>query len=422
MVRIAAALPKTCPRPVVHGPPSPGRAAPDILALAEPRPDLAACMAAIPPAPAKDAALVEERQVIIRGLEARCGDELAKLLRTATTREDGCSPFQIGKRAYPTLVPVMGATKLLGVRARRIADAGDAEAALWILVEIAALAQDLYRGRSSILVRAVGSSIAVTAGDHAMEIANTSPLSPRAIDALASGLDILLASEPPMSDVIQSELDSFALHEYLPRMKPEDWVPAGGWLTGIKEEMKPAGEPFLDIREEVGFMMLANEAQVASFSVACPRTANARSCHDGLATVAARATDQDVSALFLRLADLALSKAKNAQRGVRQALLDALLGIAAASYLTYIPKGMGVIARFGALRVHLEILRFAAANKRCPTVAELDAAPFAALRAPAALGDQLRIEAVAAGFEIKTPTWFKSKREPYQVRCPATAP
>ena len=48
----------------------------------------------------------------------------------------------------------------------------------------------------------------------------------------------------------------------------------------------------------------------------------------------------------------------------------------------------------------------------------LTAPPFAALRAPAALGDALVITATPASIEIAPPAWVASRKPPWRVRCP----
>ncbi|MBA3457060.1 MAG: hypothetical protein H0T42_28485, partial [Deltaproteobacteria bacterium] len=293
------------------------------------------------------------------------------------------------------------------------------ETALWTLLELAAFSQDMARGNSGGLVRQISSVLAIEAGDQAMAILNTSTLSPAGIDSLAASVDRLLAAMPSYHEALMSELDTFVLQDYLPKIKPKAWIPPGGWIHGYDQNTaKPLGEPFLDAREEGGFMLVTNEAQGALFAKACPPSATVRGCYDGLGAVAAKTPEQSTAALFSRVQALTKqTDSDQAVRAVREMLVEVLVHLSAADYLRSPVKGSALLIRFGEVRVHLELLRFAAANKRCPTLAELGAPPFEALRSPAALGDRLVIEAATDGYAIKSPPWFESKRAPYHVRC-----
>lgn len=418
MARITAARPTACVRPVLRGEPVAGSATPKILTLIEQTGEIKSCTSALPNDDhAKVRQMIDERQPAVRELEGRCGAPLAAMIHEAVVHGDACSPYQVGHRAHGELLPALQAARLVGLHSRRLADEGKPEAALWTLLELAAFSQDMARGSSGNVVRQVSSVLPTEAGDQAMAILNMSALSPAGLDALSTGVDRLLSAMPSFSETLLSEIDTFGLQDYLPKLKPKGWIPPGGWIHGYDEHTaKSVGAPFLDPREEAGFMLVANEVQAAKFVQACPPSATVRSCHDGLAALA-KTTDQSQAAVFAKVLALTNASTDEARLAVRQLLVDAIVAIAASEYQTTPVKASGLVIRFGAVRLHVEILRFVAATRRCPTLAELDAPPFEALRSPAALGDRLVIEAATDGFAIKSPAWFESKRAGHFVRC-----
>ena len=264
---------------------------------------------------------------------------------------------------------------------------------------------------------AVASTDALLDGAAAI-LATTSP-TPTAVEALVPAVDALLASSPPFGEALQGEADSMALYFGAELLEPAGWAPPGGWPAdlGPRARPTPAADPLTPDPRDEGALSLVVAAQVAALlERACPASVPLRACRDQLAAQAqadAATAPPDLAAVYAELVTKALAPgahdlatlAEGARVRIRDQIVATLMAVARPAYHDYAAKLAGTTARLAALRLELEVRRVIARTGQCPSADALTAPPFAALRAPAALGDALVITATPASIEIAPPAW-----------------
>nr|MBA3454367.1 hypothetical protein [Deltaproteobacteria bacterium] len=400
----------------------------DLIALAEPTGPLGTCLAGA--RKLEDATghtlaeLVEDSNPQIVEVDGQCGAALEQTVRTAAAHRDACSPYQTGVRKEPdSWTPVMVGAHLLALRAGLSAERGTPVAALAMLLDGASAYRDLARGHVGLLPTMISFATTDIVVEQARSVVTTAKLTPAEVEPLVARLDALLASEPPFADALHGERHHFELFYGLVHLKGNEWVPPGGWPEGSRP--KPGEGPFetkpmtKSPRDEAAIIFAAAERMHVDREQKCPRTSTLKVCHDGL--VALGGTPKTATAGEIS-EDLWNDLAKATSSGdtiatahiIRAKIVDILVGVAHPAFSNYVGKRAGGYARLAALRIHLEIARAG----RCPTEAELAAAPYPALVAPAPLGDLLTIKRTDDGdLEIGAPAWTQSSKPAWRISC-----
>jgi hypothetical protein len=408
---------RKCERPVLRGSPATGSGAADLAVFDRPEGSLAKCLtelAAIKPEDfaAKPPAVVE--------LDGRCGGEVEGAIRKATQHADMCSPFQIGQREPLSAVPpYIGVARLVAVRARLLAERKNVDGALWLLLDTIRMNHDLARGHVSMLTAVIASASNDIVLDAAQAILAGSP-PPAKLDELGEAVDRLLATAPSIADPIAGEAEHMSLFVGLAPLQPADWTPPGGWAEGKRPTPNPQQKSFGDVRDDKAIMLVVADSLATTLAGACPAGATYKHCHAKLTKVvreglARAAGNTNVAQVYKTLSKQHASApdAEAARLQIRGAIIEILTGMATAAFNIYVEKPAAGYARLVALRLHLEVVR----AKRCPTAAQLTAAPYAALRAPALLGDSVAIAAGSNAIEIRPPSWIKDTRREWAIPC-----
>lgn len=364
-LRAELATPSTrCARPVLRGTPRPGPAAADQRALID-RAPVADCLQAWQAAysPDHDAITPKQREVV-----ERCGAAIAAEMQAAITHEQACSGFALDAPPRTddfATWPYLTVGKLVGLHARALADAGDPDEALWLLLETIRLAQDYARGRTNILIAMIATAMTSAALEHAHAILDRG--SPANRDALIAALDRLLASEPAFGEAAAA--DSLFL---------------------VKESA-PTPSAHLDRVHTLVFIHLIPPKILR----ACPADASLAACHRGLGRlIAVVPLDGTPRSLVL------------------QALIAPEASLLAPSLRLYVAKRARSHAELIALRLHLEVLR-----RGCDRVA------LASLASTPALGDAVDLDISGDALVISPPVWTRdaltsaTDASPLRVRC-----
>src|SRR5205814_10340366 len=101
-----------------------------------------------------------------------------------------------------------------------------------LLFDVIRLDQDVRRGGVHPVLAAatwVGERQIFPHAEAILESAAGAAIADADLAALEREVDALLASEPPFAGVLAGEAQNLGLHEMLPKLKPADWTPPGGW-------------------------------------------------------------------------------------------------------------------------------------------------------------------------------------------------
>ncbi len=367
-----------CKRPVLRGTASPGTAAVDVMALDANDTPIGRCLTewrAID-------SFTQRTPEKLRVLE-HCGATLEAGLRAAIQHEDACSPYGLGGPEPVEMSSVLYVGQILGERARVMADAGDVQGALWLLLELARFGQDHGRGRTAMLAAMLQTAVVDQAVEHATAILKSGK--PSNIDELATAVDALLASEPSFGEAVGSDPYRVALDFGLPAFESASWVPPGGWR---KDQLRPNT---LDdkARDSARMMLVFGSVNGAKIAQACPVDASLAACRRG----------------FLRSID-ATSSDGSARSLILQALVESQTGQYLAVWPPYVDKRATSHGGLIALRLQLEVLR-----KGCA-----DRAALAKLATTPTLGDVMRLSYTADSVTVRPPAWVASE-EPITIHC-----
>lgn len=406
--RLAANAHRECARPVLAGTVEPGTHATALLALFEPGGELAGCLDRMGALAGADDVVerIDRADPPLLALERSCGDQLERAIVRAARAAPGCSPYQVGVQVPRDRPRVVVAAQLLDVHARLLAGR-DPRAALRVAVAGLVALQALERGHVDPLTLAVATrGEALLLG--AAWATTRAPVPAASLDALAATLDVLLASAPPFADAIEGERETVQLWAGLAPLQPAGWLPPGGWDDAHPRPGAPGvGRYTHDPRDDAGVMFAVADAQAAQRLAVCPRDGGLARCHAGLARIAEQSAER-ASTLTEDPKELT----------VRDRVVETI-AVAEPGELHALAASRGeVVAQLAALRLHVEVLRFVAAQRRCPTVIELDAPPFRAIVHPAALGDPLGIERRGTTIRITPPAWVAPRLRPWDIECP----
>ncbi|MEM9490232.1 MAG: hypothetical protein AAGC55_13885, partial [Myxococcota bacterium] len=365
---------RRCPRPVLRGPASPGRAAGDMIAAFEGASDTRACLSGLA---GRMPALTETLTGSDRdGWPARSppavsgqlsGDALGPLLsacapmldrvRAAVQREDGCSPYRAGVRAQPDdLATAMATSQLIAAAARDHLVRGELDAGFDLALDLLRLSHDRMRGGVSLLeVSLSGAAIAHAAGVIELGLNRAEAIGPDRLARIDSELAALLATAPHPSSYVVGERDHLAVYTLLPMARGPDWTPPGGWGQGTAPGPNAplfARADGVDRGDSATLSWLAIDQLWARVAAACPPDRTPRQCFDAVQAEIARiaeAAGQDPSpmAMMARAA-----RDPDARAAVRQQLIDRLGQIAVPSFGLYIDRDGQQRFQIAALRLH----------------------------------------------------------------------
>jgi len=430
MDRLEASKVMTCKRPVLRGEPLPGPAAPDMMLLTEPTGSLATCLTSLETF-AKNLDMkkeVEARTPALLEIEKTCGAEIEAALARAVSHEDSCSPYRSGARAdLEVLMPRLRLAHFLGLRARVLAGSGDGVKALWLLLDGIQLFQDLARGRVTLISSMVHTASVGILLQHIEALLDAVALAKPDVDALADAVDKLLASEPPFSDVLEGERDFLDLTYALAPLKPEGWVPPGGWQGGKAPPRGSADgtKPMMNARDESAIMFLVSEEIAKETVAACPPGASYRVCSRGFKELSSRPATPNTDDIEKLYSDLVKSTAtqslspEQARLQIRSTIVQILKSIATPSFARYPEKRAQAVVALTALRLHLQVLRHQHFHGTCPDKDDFARPPFPALANPPVLGDPVGIAVVADGYEVTPPIWTEVRDRAWRIRCQA---
>jgi len=324
-------------------------------------------------------AAIEANEPEMVALEKDCGARLAAAMHQAGGHEGGCSPYQLGLRAEPaSMIPMIRIAQLLGFRARLVADK-DPMKALGILLDALRFEQDLERGHVTLIAAMIATAAGEILATRAGAILDTAKLSKAQLDALAPALDRLIAGLPSFHEILQGEREAMALYFGVGLLEGPDWVPPGGWPTGMTahgNQGTASGKHFGDPRDEAaaelaGMMQAADERDRA-----CPAQATLATCKaglDGLGNAAPK--ELDIVALYKQ----GLADPDAMRRSIRTQIVNVLASIVQPNFGKYVDKVLGTLTHLAELRIHVEALR----THTCP--------PLYAV--PPALGQPLDVQA-----------------------------
>lgn len=330
---------RSCPRPVLRGEASRGRADEKIRALLDPDGPQGPCFAA----------------TIADGsdLVSACVS-LAKAVTAAVQHGDACSPMMIGRGpVIDSLSSVVRIGKGLAAVSRARAEAGEPAAALRDLFDGVRLQQDLLRGGVSWLEVMVVHAASEALLDAADAVVAADSLPPEDIPALRKELATLVASEPDVGASLVAERVSQQQYELRGPVSPRGWAPVGGWRDGRPPPKRATG-PGERWQMALAWRVVAQLAERER--AACPSDASVHACVEGLDRLATDLTKGDTDWVQRWTASLA------AGAEVEQAVVDTLLAIAAPGVVKYVRRAAIRRARLAALDVALRV----AAGESCP--------------------------------------------------------
>lgn len=413
-----------CPRPVLRGEPSDGKAAPHMVPLVEPTAAMRRCLEVVRRRqPALSAALfypskqrptgypdryvsrpfdgVERGEVAVVAVARACGAALGHL-RISVSRRDGCSPYRPGVRCSSRWIALLRASKGVAAQARLALINGRKRKGLVLLLDLLRLSQDLARGGTSWMVTNVAHSVAVIAMPLLERaLSENVGLTPTILADVKRQLSVLLNSEPHPAGALRGEYLSVILETVLPQFAAKSWKPPG---VGCVVKM-PAPKASRRDRRSVeawkdvwALHALVYEQIARDMGLVCPASSTPQFCARALSRLASRYKKLGVRA-FPRLQSR-LSSATARRRDPGFAALMALPGA----------NALRVAIQSGR-RVALAGLLLSAAYRElviqrgaCLGLAVFDEEPLKSLRRDPYSAKQLAVVQVAQGrFLVQSP-------------------
>ncbi|HSD90439.1 MAG TPA: hypothetical protein VLB44_23085, partial [Kofleriaceae bacterium] len=301
----------------------------------------------------------------------------------AATATPGCTPFQGPFRLVDPEAPMRAARALL-------ADATRREDVVEALDEVAAgirACQDLGRGPAEILVSMRSSACERLLIDVAGTWIATRALTPVQVQHAAATFAALAETEPRFGETIVGQLQTMSTHRAI---------------------------VFQQARDEAALTIASDEIIGDLIVTTCPPTASLESCAREL-SAAGEIEGDPPKLLAQRQDDIRKARTDDA----RHALQTELATTAAHHYLrrlgVYIARRAVTVTQLASVRIQLQVLR----DGRCPRPDELAAPPYAALRAPAVLGDAIVVTRTENVLTVEPPVWARSdKPAPIRIKCP----
>lgn len=359
---------RSCPRPVLRGDAAPGKADAAIRAIMEPSPALQACFDAV----GETRASVEPCATLPAAVEA------------AAAHADACSPYLLGRNpSPPSLTPYIRTAKALVAIGDAWIDAGREREAWALWLDGIRLGQDLARGGTTWLEAMVTHAGAMILIEHAHEAVERSGLSTEDLEGIGREVAKLVASEPhPRTHMLGDRLYPL-LYEVAPKLKPEGWVPPGGWPP---DESHP-GVAGPDEQHQLFIAWQTLERIAAKQAEACPADSDVAACLSGLDELVARMVEAGTPGM----ADV-LGLAFDPEQASTDRIAATLEAMVAPSWSKYLKRQAVRRVALHALALHVT----ARAGAGCP------ASGSPALAVPG-LGDALRVDAEGDGVVLVAP-------------------
>jgi hypothetical protein len=255
------------------------------------------------------------------------------------------------------------------------------------------------RGRTNVFSLTTASAARSSLAFNLLELLADAQLTGNDLDALATSVDHLIASEPPPHEMLQTEAAHMGFAQGLVPLKGPSWPVPGGRSEFMESSLRPSTSH--DPRDEAGIMMLHALENGERLRIACPPKASHRECFHHLHATPHTTSANDVAVLLDRpRKDDAATRAR-----VKREIVDASLASSADAH--WIVTRVQDIVPLVALRLRIEIL----GNGRCPTAAELDVSPYSTLRAPSVLGDSIAVTPIDHALRVDPPAWVRDEIE-----------
>ncbi|MDB4953058.1 MAG: hypothetical protein JWO36_627 [Myxococcales bacterium] len=331
-------------------------------------------------------------------LDAKCGALVSTAFERAAANP-GCSPFQIGIDNVDGGPASMPRLLLLHLICRHADAQGDHASGARSLVAALQAFQDYARGRTNGSTLATASAARSSLAFGLIELLADAQLTHNDLDALATSLDHLIASEPPPHEMLQTESAHLGFAYGLVPLKGSSWPVPGGRSDLMLSSPQPSTSH--DPRDAAGIMMLYALESGERLRTACQPTSSFRECFEHL-----NATPHTTAAAQVAAS---LDRPRNDDPATRARVKREIVGnyLASNAYAYWIATHAKDIVPLVALRLRIEILR----NGRCPIPAELDVPPYSTLRAPSVLGDSVSVTPIDHALRVDPPAWVREQIE-----------
>ena len=359
-------------------------------------------------------------------LDAKCGELVSAAFERAAAHP-GCSPFQLGIDNLDDTRTFLPRFHLLHLVSRHAHAQGNRASGAHSLVVALQAFQDYTRGRTNSFTLVIGSVARSRLALDLIELLADAQLTRNDLEALATSVDHMIASEPRPHEMLQTEAADMGLRYGLVPLKGSSWPVPGGRNELMEFSRKPSTTH--DPRDDAGISMMYALERGERLRTACQPAASLRECFDRLSsnnnnrphtTVAYRA-----DLLDRPRKDDAATRAR-----VKREIVDGYFS--SDLHVNTIARRAKDIVPLVALRLRIEIVR----SGRCPTAAELDLPPYSELRAPSVLGDSIAVTPIDHALRVDPPAWARDLLEkdrtnrkppfppsappekPVSVRCP----
>jgi len=327
-------------------------------------------------------------------LDAKCGAIVTAAFERAAANP-GCSPFQIGIENVDALAFVPR-FHLLHLLARHAHTQDDRASAARSFVTALQALQGNTRGRTDELITV--SALRTSAAINLLELLADAQLARNDLDALATSLDHMIASEAPPHEMLQANATMMAFEYGLVPLKGPSWPVPGGRPKTMDSNLRPSTSH--DPRDEAGITMMYALERGERLRTTCQPTTTLRECFEHDNATPRTTVELDVNLLDRPRNDDAATRAR-----VKREIVDAYLSSSNSAWL--IAARAKDFVPLVALRLRIEVLR----NGRCPTAAELDVPPYSTLRAPSVLGDSVLVTPIDHGLRVDPPAWVRDQAE-----------
>jgi hypothetical protein len=358
-------------------------------------------------------------------------------LQQAIGVKDACSPYVVGKQNdHPdTIVYVVRLVKVALLEATLLAKAGKVAEAFSLLLDLVRFGQDINRGGTNLILSMVNAS---AIGLPALEVVGNllnkgGRIGAETLQGLQKELTILLGSQPDIGKVLLGEHLAFLLMHALPLTKPDGWMPPGGLYqnseyNGTYEYMRPFAR----------LVLLWGYERMKRYQALCADTAWLAECVEKIksfeteddalrATECADAPGGCLEKLFPKVAAGVLGNEKEKlqarQRLVQLCYLEWNIEVG-----DYVRKIGRVVFSLGAARLHAAFRERFDATRQCPTLQDFDRPPLLKLRTDPYSGKPMQIVQVDPRryrLESPAPLWDAPTDSTYPMRqvwmmeCPA---
>jgi hypothetical protein len=386
---------RRCERPVLRGAPVPGPAAHDLALVATGGAALSACydfleeFAAVLFAPPDG----RERQTGLVNRFVEVCRPLPPALTRAVSHEDACSPFLPGRRGLPELGRLLRGIAAARQLAALTVLSGDAAAGARRFLDLIRYCQDLVRGGVPlVLVMQTSSLLEEIVVNDLHQLLGRPEVRAADLDAIAAGLDGLLASEPAFPQSVAADTTWLAVEAGLPMLRPPGWEPAGGFSHGRRitaKDRAPDLFPWIPAAREGAVLFSAFMELDRRRRAACPPGATLPACFEGLRTLSSAQAASAGRPGWLRW--LLVIGAPDVRAALRRELEARVLAMVDAPFEGYVVRFAGRAFHLAVARLLVEIHREIRRDGRCPGDGDLETERWRRVRADPVFGGLLAV-------------------------------